>query len=155
MNTHTLWPLRIPNSNVFFNSVLQLIFSILRNTSYTSPCNSSTEGVFLKCLLETAHNACNSEDVDALKFQLVHHECIFYDGQIQQDSSECLLMLINIINMGSMPDSSATTYPTGASLSDILLSFMLEKYIVCNVCRPRSPHFSLIVCYILHPLIPL
>ena len=41
-----------------------------------------------------------------------------------------------------MPDSSSTTYPTGASLSDILFSFMLEKHIVCDVCRLRSPSFE-------------
>ena len=41
--------------------------------------------------------ACNSKDVDALKFQLVRHD-IFYNGQNQQDSTECLLMLINIID---------------------------------------------------------
>ena len=59
-----------------------------------------------------------------------------------QDSTECLLMLINIIHKGSMPDSSSTTSPTGASLSDILFSFVLEKYIVCDVCGLRSPSFE-------------
>ena len=92
-------------------------------------------------MLQTAHNACNSKDVDALKFQLVRHD-IFYNGQNQEDSSECLLMLINIIHKGSMPDSSSTTSPTGASLSDILFSFVLEKYIVCDVCGLRSPSFE-------------
>ena len=126
---------------MFFNSVLQLIFSIFRNNSYTSPFNSSTEGTLLKCMLQTAHNACNSKDVDALKFQLVRHD-IFYNGQNQQDSTECLLMLINIIDKGSMPDSSSTTSPMGASLSDLLFSFVLEKYIVCEVCGLRSPSFE-------------
>ena len=51
-------------------------------------------------------------------------------------------MLINIIHKGSMPDSSSTTYPTGASLSDFLFSFVLEKYIVCDVCGLRSPSFE-------------
>ena len=51
-------------------------------------------------------------------------------------------MLIDIINKGSLPDSSSTTYPTGASLSDILFSFVLEKYIVCDVCGLRSPLFE-------------
>ena len=37
-----------------------------------------------------------------------------------------------------MPDLSSTTYPTGASLSDILFSFVLEKYVVCDVCGLRS-----------------
>ena len=61
-----------------------------------------------------------------MQFQLVHHDT-FYNDQIQQDSTECLLMLIDIINKGSMPDPSSTTYPTGASLSDILFSSVLEK----------------------------
>ena len=130
-----------PKFQCFFNSVLQLIFSIFRNNSYTSPFNSSTEGTLLKCMLQTAHNACNSKDMDALKFQLVRHD-IFYNGQNQQDSTECLLKLINIIDKGSMPDSSSTTSPMGASLSDLLFSFVLEKYIVCEVCGLRSPSFE-------------
>ena len=66
------------------------------------------------------------------------------------------MMLINIINKVSMPDSSSTTSPTGASLSDILFSFVLEKYIVCDVCGLRSPSFeSSSVIYIFHLLTPL
>ena len=60
----------------------------------------------------------------------------------QQDITECLLMLMNIIHKGSMSDSSSTTSPTGASLSDILFSFVLEKYIVCNACGLKSPSFE-------------
>ena len=89
----------------------------------------------------SCQHACHSDDVDARKFQLVHHDT-FYNGQIQQNFTECLPMLIDIINKGSIPDSSWTTYPTGASLSDILFSFVLEKYIVCNVCGLRSPSFE-------------
>ena len=65
-------------------------------------------------------------------------------------------MLLNIIHKGSLPDSSSTTYPMGTSLSDILFSFVLEKYIVYDVCGLRPPpHLSLVVCYMFHPLIPL
>ena len=49
-------------------------------------------------------------------------------------------MLIDIIHKGSLPDSSSTTYPMGASL--IIFSFVLEKYIVCDVCGLRSPSFE-------------
>ena len=52
------------------------------------------------------------------------------------------LVLIYIINKGSMPDSCSTTYHKGVSLSDILSSFVLEKYIVCDVCGLRSPSFE-------------
>ena len=142
MNTNTPLAKRTPKFQCFFlNSVLQLIFSIFRNKSDTSPYNSNTEGTLLKCLFHTAHNARNSKDVDALKFQLVRHDA-FHDGQNQQDSTECLLMLINIIHKGSMSDSSSTTYLMGVSLSDILFSFVLEKYIVCDVCGLRSPSFE-------------
>ena len=56
------------------------------------------------------------------------------------ECSECLLMLIEIINKGSVPYyGSHVSNSTGVSLSDILFSFMLEKYIVCNVCGLRSP----------------
>ena len=130
-----------PKFRCFFNSVLQLIFSIFRNNSYTSPFNSSTDGTLLKCLFHTAHNARYSKVVDALEFQLIRHDT-FYNGQNQQDSTECLLMLINIIHRGPLPDSSSTTCPMGASVSDILFSFVLEKYIVCDVCGLRFPSFE-------------
>ena len=41
-----------------------------------------------------------------------------------------------------MPDSRSTTSPMGASLSDLLFSFVLEKYIVCEVCGLSSPSFE-------------
>ena len=143
--------LKNPKFQCFFNSVLQLIFSIFRNYSYTSPLNSSTEGTLLKCMLQTAYNACNSKDVDALKFQLVHHD-IFYNGQNQQDRTECLLMLINIIDKGSMPDSSSTFSPRGASLSDILFwkNILSAMYVDWG-----PPHLNLVVCCIFHLLTPL
>ena len=79
--------------------------------------------------------------MDAHKFQLVRHD-IFYNGQNQQDSTECILMLINIIHKGPLLYLNSTTYPMGASLSDILFTFVLEKYIVCDVCGLRSPSFE-------------
>ena len=89
----------------------------------------------------TADNAHHAKDVDALKFQLVRHDT-FYNGQNQQNGTERFVMLINIIHKGSLPDLGSTTYPIGASLSDILFSFVLEKYIVCDVCGLRSPSFE-------------
>ena len=147
MNTNTPLAQRTPNSNVFNNSVLQLIFSIFWNSSYTFPFNSSTEGTLLKCIFHTAHNARHSKDVDALKFQLVRHDTS-YNGQNQQDSAECLLILINIIHKGSLPDSNSTTNPMGASLSDILFSFVLENILSAMYADWGPPHLSLVLLYI-------
>ena len=128
-----------PKNHCYLNSVIQLLLPILRTISYDFQFNSSTEGTLSKYMLETAYNAYSSTDVDVLKFQLVQYNQ-FYDGKNQQDSSECLLMLIEIINKGSVPYyGSHVSNSTGVSLSDILFSFMFEKYIFCNVCGLRSP----------------
>ena len=90
-----------------------------------------------------------------LKCQLVHHDK-FYNGQIQQDSAECLLILIYVINMGAMSDSKSTTYPTGDSLSDILFSFVLENILSAMYVDWSPPHLRLVVvCYVLHLPMPL
>ena len=48
-----------------------------------------------------------------------------------------------LIKRGSVPDCGSNyNNSTGVSLSQILFSFMLEKYIVCDACRLRSPSFE-------------
>ena len=65
-----------------------------------------------------------------------------YGGQIQQYSS-CLVILIEIINKCSVPYcGSNDNNSTGVSLSEILFSFMIEKYIVCDACVLTSPSFE-------------
>ena len=52
-------------------------------------------------------------------------------------------MLIELINKGSVPYCGSNgNDSTGASLSEILFSFMLEKCIVCDACGLRSPSFE-------------
>ena len=47
------------------NSVIQLLFSILRTISHNFQFNSSMEGSLSKFLFETAHSASISTDVDS------------------------------------------------------------------------------------------
>ena len=59
----------------------------------------------------------------------------FYNGQIQQGGSECLMMLKELINRGSVPYCGSNDNDSkGVSLFDILFSSMSQKYIVYNVC---------------------
>ena len=52
------------------------------------------------------------------------------------------MMLSEVINKGSAPYcGSNENESTGLSLSDILFSLMVEKYIVCDACGLRSPSF--------------
>ena len=119
-----------PKNYWYMNSVIQLIFSILKTISHNFQFNSSTEGSLSKFLFETAHSASSFRDVDALKFRLVQSDN-FYGGVKQEDASERLTMLIELINKGQVPYCGSNyNNSTGISLSEILFSFMLEKYIV-------------------------
>ena len=93
-----------PKTHCYMNSVNQLLFSILRTISHNFQFNSSTEGSISKFPFEIAHSdsASCSTDVDALKFRLVQHDK-FCGGEQQEDVSECLMMLIELINNGSVP----------------------------------------------------
>ena len=126
----------------YMNSVIQFLFSILRTISHNFQFNSSTEGSISKFLFETAHSVSSPTDVDALKFQLVQYDK-FYCGEKQEDVSECLMVLIGLINKGSVPYcGSNDNNLTGVSLSEILFYFMLEKYIIFNASGLRSPSFE-------------
>ena len=53
----------------------------------------------------------------------------FYGGQNQGNAMECLTMPIELINGGLVPYCGSNDNNwTGVSLSEILFSFMLEKY---------------------------
>ena len=64
-------------------------------------------------------------------------------------------MLINIIHKGSLSDSNSTTYPMGASLSDILFHLFWKNILSAMCADWGPPHLSLVVYYIFHLLIPL
>ena len=78
----------------------------------------------------------------SVKFRLVQYDK-FYICEHKKDASESLMMLIELINKGSVPYCGFNdNNSTGVSLSEILFSFMLEKYIVCDACGLRSPSFE-------------
>ena len=115
---------------------------MLRTVSQNFQFNSSTKGSTSNFLFEIARSASSSTDVDALKFRLVQYDK-FYCGELQEDASECLMMLIELINKDSVPYcGSNDNNSTGVSLSDILFSFMLGKYIVCDACGLWTPSFE-------------
>ena len=67
LNKHT-HPFEITNP-IYMNSVIQLLFSILKTIIHNFQFDSRTEGSLSKFLFETAHSACSSTDVDALNFR--------------------------------------------------------------------------------------
>ena len=105
---------------------------------------NSIEGQISKCLCDTACNTLSSHRVDKLKLKLSEQNT-FYNHGVQQDSFECLLLLLDIMKKVFVPCSAdehmATSYR--ASLSEFLYWVVLEKkYIVCDICGPRSSAFE-------------
>ena len=98
LNIHT-HPLRIinPKNHCYMNSVIHLLFSILRTISRNFQFNSSTAGFISKFLFQISRSATSSTYVDALKFRLIQYDK-FYSGEQQEDALECLMMLIELIN---------------------------------------------------------
>lgn len=87
-----------------------------------------------KCLFDTTF-ASNQHSVDILKTHLSNYNN-FFTGNIQQDSSECLMLIKDILDKGSL------CCPNNGSLSEILFSFILERYITCQVCKQGSSSFE-------------
>ena len=67
--------------------------------------------------------------METLKFRLVQHDTV-HSSPIQEYGSECLMMLIEIINKSSVPYFGSNNNSTGVSLPEILFSFMLEKTVL-------------------------
>ena len=123
----------------FVNVVLQYLYCALRTTDQNWKFENSLEGQTSKCLFDTAYNISSSHGVDKLKLKLSGYNA-FYHDEVQQDSSECLQLLIKIMNKRFVPCSAnedmATFYRD--SLFECLFSLVPEKYIVCHICGPRS-----------------
>ena len=89
-----------------------MLYPILRTIGYILQCYSSTESFLTQCLFDAAHDASQSKDVDIIKLLPVQYYT-FYNGLIQQDCSECLMVLIDVIHKGSMPYPGSNNNFTG------------------------------------------
>ena len=143
LNKHVhLFGMNNPKYHCCMNSVIQVLFSIFRTIRHNFWFDSCWEGSLSKILFETTHSASSSTDVNALKFRLVQYDKL-YGGQNQEDASERLMMLIGLLNKGTVPYcGSDNNNSTGVSLSEISFPFMLEKYIISDACGLRSPSFE-------------
>ena len=133
-----------PNNHCYINSVLQYLYCIIRTADLNWNHYDSLEGQITECLFNTAHNVTNLHSVDDLKLKLANYDS-FYKGCVQQDSSECLMLLLEIIDKGCFvcPSNEDNTYIShGDSVSEHLFSFIMERCVVCSLCGLRSPSFE-------------
>ena len=105
--------------------------------------NNVFKQLYLYWVLRTTH----LKIAQKVRFQIVHltqltlHQVrmvltnlSFYNEKVQQDSSECILLLIDIVNKGSADEHMATLFRDSLSERSFIFIRSGKKYIVCGIC---------------------
>ena len=130
-----------PKNHCFINVILQFIYSVLRSTQQKIHINNCVEGKISECLFDTAHKTPSAQEVESLKLQLSTYNS-FFTGEIQEDACECLMLLIEIMDKGFGPCPTNDNINSKGSFSELLFSFVLGKYTICDICTMKSPAFE-------------
>ena len=99
--------------------------------------------------------ASSSTYVDALKFRLLHYDEFYSEWRTTGGCFGMSYDANRTTNKDPVPYcGSNDNNSTGVSLSEILFSFMLEKYIVCDACGLRCPSFEISSVLYITPMYP-
>ena len=107
--------------------------------------NGCQVGVFWDEIVQNGHvdHLKNVHKLLRLKaFKLSSLNKIFFIGEIQEDACECLMLLIEIMDKGFWLCPTNASINNKGSFSELLFSFVLKKYIVCDICTMKSPTFE-------------
>ena len=99
------------------------------------------EGNISECPFDTAHKTSSAQEVETLKLQLSAYNSCF-TGETPEDACECLVMLIEIMDKGFGLFPTNDNISSKVSSSKLLFSFVLEKYIIYDICKVKSPGFE-------------
>ena len=99
--------------------------------------NNYVEGKISECLFDTAYKTPSAQEVETLKLQLSTYNS-FFTGETQEDASECLMLLIEIMDKGFGLCPTNDNKSSKGSCSEPF-PFVLEKYIRCDICTVKSP----------------
>ena len=61
---------------------------------------------------------------------------------MQEDACECLMLLIEIMDKGFGLCPTNDNINNKGSFSELIFSFFLEKYIICDICKMKSLAFE-------------
>ena len=80
-----------------------------------------------------------------LRKKIYGYSYIWHDtftGEIQEDACKCLMLLIEIMDKGFGPCPTNDNINSKGSFSELLFSFVLGKYTICDICTIKSPAFE-------------
>ena len=103
--------------------------------------NNYVEGKISECLFDAAHKTPGAQEVETLKLKLSTYNSLF-TGETQEDACECLMLLIEIMDKGLGQCPTNDNISSKGSFSELQFPFVLEKYIICDICTVKSPAFE-------------
>ena len=99
------------------------------------------EGKISECLFDIAHKTSSAQEVETVKLKLSTCNS-FFTGETQYGACECLMLLTEIMDKGFGLCLTNDNISSKGSFSELLFSFVLEKYIICDICTVKSPAFE-------------
>ena len=145
-----------PKNHCYINSCLQVFYRILLHFNEDIHFNNNAEGCLVKSLVDSIYSD-SSDSLSCVKQQLARYNR-FFSGFYQQDVTECVGLLMDILHLGtkenllSLPSSSdAEDDQFIHSLTKRLFLFNLKHHVQCLKCRLISVSYSESRSYILYP----
>ena len=149
-------PLQNPSNHCYVNSTLQIILRILFHFDDNFNINNNREGCLIKCLMDDFY----SDPFNCLggfKHRLARFDS-FFDGCIQRDVLESLVLLMDIMHIGTRENLLGDNTPAGLnddqfvhSLTKRLFLFTLKQSITCMTCRLNTTHYSESKTHFIYP----
>ena len=133
--------IRNPKNHCCVNVILQIVYSVLRTTHHKMYNNNCVEGKISDCLFDTTHKTPSAQEAETLKLLLSSYNS-FFTGETQEDACKCLMLLIEIMDKRFGLCLTNDNISSKGSFSEPLFSFVLEHYIICDICTVKSPAFE-------------
>ena len=124
-----------------FSTLFYKCLSVFDNHSPKTFFNNCVDGKIWECLFDTTQKTPSTQEVETLKLQLSTYNS-FFTGETQEDACECLMLLIEIMDKGLGLCPTNDNISSTGSFSELIFSFVLAKYIICDRCTVKSSAFE-------------
>ena len=138
-------PLSNPRNHCYINSVLQILHRVLMQYTEGTNVNNNTEGCLVQCLVDVVYSN-TAGGLSNFKSKLITYNP-FFNGTKQQDAYECLILILDILHLGTkeylIDDPNLNNDEQFVqSLSKRLFSFLLKQSAICSRCRFQTSTYT-------------
>ena len=140
-----------PINHCYLNSVLQIIFHLLKTNTWDKFNDNLQGDILRKIVFITTLNNLPKSTIGELKYSLKSYDN-FLSGSHQQDACECFMTFMDIIHKGTQYSlvQGVEDDDSAVSLTNSMFTSIYEKYFTCLNCgNTTSCHWESRMLYIL------